>query len=154
MDDFDRATYLSKLTALIDAANEAAAETSAAAAPSGTSARTRQAAREPEKAEIALVVAATEGVKRRLQTASSIKATAEIPLQDASAAMAALGDLVCVGATACAETSATLDVAVGEANEPVFTPSSGNSNTGDLKTIDGADDKDIAIAVALSVSRR
>ena len=124
MKDFNQLAYLKTLEEVIKSADASAAEASTEIAP----------------------------VKRRLQEGGL---TYNYTLQDATAAMAALHALVCKEPEAsCAETSATLGVTVKEAFEPIFTASD-PSNTGSLNTINGGayKDEDIAIAVALSVSR-
>tara|TARA_B100000767_G_scaffold85341_1_gene82041 strand:+ start:41 stop:457 length:417 start_codon:yes stop_codon:yes gene_type:complete len=124
VDGFDQPTYLSKLTDLIQAGDAAAAEASTEISPVN---------------------------KRRLEEGPSIAVNYTTPeLEDATAAMAALSALVCKGEVACANTSATLGVTVKEAFEPTFTPYD-PSNNDKLNTINT--DEDIAIAVALSVSR-
>eukprot|EP00964_Phaeocystis_antarctica_P106843 scaffold71639_cov45-Phaeocystis_antarctica.AAC.1 len=162
--------------AVINEADASAAGASTAEA----GARTSRAARAPVDVEtIALVVvassASTSTNKRGLAVDDLVKATAEIPLDDASratAAMEAFRGLVCASAAACMEASEALGVTVMVADEPIFTsfspppsppppspPSSSgtvpDSSSGNLNKVDGVyTDEDIAIAVALSVGGR
>ena len=159
--------------AVINEADASAAGASTAEA----GARTSRAARAPVDVEtIALVVvassASTSTNKRGLAVDDLVKATAEIPLDDASratAAMEAFRGLVCASAAACMEASEALGVTVMEADEPSFAsfspppspppPSSSgtvpDSSSGNLNKVDGVyTDEDIAIAVALSVGGR